>query len=161
MRTPIERVKATITRRRRERQFDRAISTRVSVSADSPNGSPAAPGASTRASTGFGTVSIVFTDGGGAVVCDPRGVIDIRAGEGVLDALQRLLTERNVPETARRPPRPRTVSPHADRHRILPARALSYRESLGVGLACALAVGAFTVWCNKSFRHRRRKGVSL
>jgi hypothetical protein len=124
-----------------------------SVAQPSDGGSPAAGGASTRPNMGFRTVSIVFTDGGGAVVCDPRGVIDIRPAEGALDALQRLLAEINVPANARRPPTPPALSPHADRHRALLALPLSYRQCLGVGFLTALAAGAFTVWCNKSCRH--------
>jgi hypothetical protein len=125
-----------------------------STAQSSDDGSTAAAAApSTRSGVGFKTVSIVFTDGGGAVVCDPRGVVDIRPAEGALDALQRLLAEINVPAKARRPPTPPALSPHADRHRALPPRALSYRQCLGVGFLTALAAGAFTVWCNKSCRH--------
>jgi hypothetical protein len=120
----------------------------------SDDGSTAAAVApSIRSGVGFKTVSVVFTDGGGVVVCDPRGVIDIGPAEGALDALQRILAESNVSETARRPPTPPALNPHADRHGALLARALSYRQCLGVGFLTALTAGAFTVWCNKSGRH--------
>jgi hypothetical protein len=122
-----------------------------STAQSSDDGSTAAAAApSTKSGVGFKTVSIVFTDGGGVVVCDPRGVIDIRPAEGALDALQRLLAESNVPAKARRPPTPPAL---ADRHRALLAQPLSDRQCLGVGFLTALAAGAFTVWCNKLCRH--------
>ena len=121
-----------------------------STAQSSDDGSTAAAAApSIRSGVGFKTVSIGFTDGGSAVVCDPRGVIDIRPAEGALDALQRLLAERNGPAEARRPP----TRPAPNRHRALLAQPLSDRQCLGVGFLTALAAGAFTVWCNKLCRH--------
>jgi hypothetical protein len=89
----------------RARQFDRVSSKRPQTQQPvqrPEDGSTTAGAPSRRSGLGFKTVTIAVTDSGGLVICDPGGFLDIRPGEGSLEALQRILEGRIVREKTHR-----------------------------------------------------------